>query len=293
LDGAPYSLGDSAVAIWLINSLTQVRHCVAIIRKRYACKCGCRKWCTFWPIMFWIHYCFACLGEGIMPSPRRDHQPWTEQDKSRASKAGRAFARKGILLRFKGDWPELTERIGLPNWNSSLRPCFCCSCPHRSLYNVRGVNLLSLPWRVNCFSDYDAACKACEVWIPVDRATVQRLKTFLRFDKRKDGSLGRSLTKSFPDLGLREHDRLEPSASLPDIAGFERLCEDAPNRCERICFWRRNCESICLHRSPLWGEKLGITPERVLCLDLMHTLYLGVILGFVRMVIWKLLLSGR
>ena len=46
-----------------------------------------------------------------------------------------------------------------------------------------------------------------------------------------------------------------------------------------------------MHRCPLWAPLLGITPERVVCIDLLHTLHLGVMLGFVRHCLWVLLRS--
>eukprot|EP00974_Lingulodinium_polyedra_P078800 7633460-Lingulodinium_polyedra.AAC.1 len=45
-----------------------------------------------------------------------------------------------LLLYIKADWAEMCERFGYPTWQSSLRPCLCCSCPPapRDLYKVRG-----------------------------------------------------------------------------------------------------------------------------------------------------------
>ena len=47
VDGLPYSLVDSVVAIWLINVVTKRRHVLAVVCKRLSCKCGCHGWCTF------------------------------------------------------------------------------------------------------------------------------------------------------------------------------------------------------------------------------------------------------
>ena len=293
LDALPYSICDAVVGVWLINLITKARHIVAVVRKRYCCKCGCRGWCTFYPTMAWLHYCFASMAEQVWPSERHDKQKWTSQDAHRASKAGQRYTCKGILLQLKLDWAELVERIGLPNWRSALRPCFLCSSSPDSLYRVRGVSLAGLPWHSNTYTDYDQACSRCEVWIEVDRAMVLRIRPHLRYDKRPDGALGRALAQGIPDLRLRENDRLEPSQSLPDVAAFDDLCSEQPHRRVRVCFWRRSQETLCLHRFPLWDEDLGITPGRVLCLDLLHTLYLGVMLNFCRLLLWKLLLSGR
>ena len=46
------------------------------------------------------------------------------------------------------------------------------------------------------------------------------------------------------------------------------------------------------HRCPLMDPALGITPNRSICFDLLHTLYLGPMQSWCRHVIWVLLLGG-
>jgi hypothetical protein len=51
LDGVPYSQVDSVLGVWLFNIATGARHLCALVRKRAACKCGCRGGCTYWGLM--------------------------------------------------------------------------------------------------------------------------------------------------------------------------------------------------------------------------------------------------
>ena len=50
-DGVPYSLTDSVLAIWLFNIISGARDCIAIFRKLVTCQCGCRGWCTYFPLL--------------------------------------------------------------------------------------------------------------------------------------------------------------------------------------------------------------------------------------------------
>jgi hypothetical protein len=291
LDGVPYSITDTVVGIWLINLIDNSRHIVAIIRKRTTCRCGCRGWCTFYPIMLWLHYCFSTLAEGVYPRTRHDNKEWSKQDSHRASLAGQPLSCRGILLEVRGDWAEFCERLGFPTWQSVVRPCICCNAHPETLYQVQGVSLVDSPWHVNDDADYDASCSRCEVKVVVTHVMVRQIRHNLRFDKRRGGALGRALTVAFPALNLLVGDRLEPTPKLPDVAMFDSLCPE-PGDTSEVVFWRRSEESLCLHRFPLWDDVLGISATKTLCFDLLHTLYLGVMQGFCKLLLWKLLSAG-
>ena len=291
IDALPYSLTDSVIAIWVTCLVTEMRALIALVRRRISCRCGCRGWCTFYPIMTYLKYCFQHLAKGIWPHARHDNLPWCEQDSHRASMAGRAMPMKAILLQFRGDWAEFCERLGVPTWHSLLRPCFLCSCSPEDLYKLLGITLESTPFHENTDDDYEQACARCEIRVEVTHALVPEINRLLHYDKRKDGALGRALQKDFPQCGLKMHDRLEPTASLPDVALFHKLCPK-PGDKTTVLFWRRSHETLCLRRCPLWDPSIGLTPTRVIVLDVLHTLFLGVMNMFVCVAIWRMIKSG-
>ena len=49
---------------------------------------------------------------------------------------------------------------------------------------------------------------------------------------------------------------------------------------------------MCRHRNPLFDIDLGITPKRVLTVDVLHGFFLGVLLVWARITIWKLIDNG-
>ena len=66
-DAVPYSKVDSAIGFWLCNIVTGSRHIVAIMRKAQLCKCGCKGWCSFWPVLEFLRWSLAAMGKGEHP----------------------------------------------------------------------------------------------------------------------------------------------------------------------------------------------------------------------------------
>ena len=50
LDGVPLAKRDSVLGFWIVNLASGKRHCLVVLRKGFMCKCGCRGWCSLWPI---------------------------------------------------------------------------------------------------------------------------------------------------------------------------------------------------------------------------------------------------
>ena len=51
MDALPYSLVDSVLGVWVINLVTGARDVLLTIRKKRVCSCGCKGWCTYYPIL--------------------------------------------------------------------------------------------------------------------------------------------------------------------------------------------------------------------------------------------------
>eukprot|EP00969_Alexandrium_andersonii_P050824 2233455-Alexandrium_andersonii.AAC.1 len=60
----------------------------------------------------------------------------------------------------------------------------------------------------------------------------------------------------------------------------------------QVLFWRPSRETLVRHRCPLWDATIGLTPSRVLAVDMLHTYYLGSLQVWGACAIWALLLSG-
>ena len=229
------------------------------------------------------------MAEGVWPSTRHDGSEFGARESWRAAKAGERMKLPAVLVHIKGDWAEFCERLCFPTWASGTRPCFLCAGSGPELYRPIGVSAIGTPWACNQDSDYDDACRRCEVWVEMlNAAQHERLKNAFRYDKRagSTSNRGRCLVSDIPELSLRTGDRLEPCTLNPDIGkGFDNL-SGFPRK---VLFCRVSNETLCFHRCPLFDVDLGITPTRSVALDLLHTLHLGVLNGFAAVLVWILL----
>jgi hypothetical protein len=91
IDALPYSNVDSLIGFWIINLLTEARHLVIALRKSLLCTCGCKGWCTFWGIFFYIHWCLSVAASGVIADERHDGQPWRDSDSARRVRAGAIY----------------------------------------------------------------------------------------------------------------------------------------------------------------------------------------------------------
>ena len=286
-DAVPYSQTDSVLGFWLVNLVTQRRYLAVALRKRICCKCGCKGWCTFHAVFEWLAWSVRALAVGRYPLQRHDGEAWRPSDIERGRKAGQALRLKGCVVYIKGDWSEHNTTMGFPSWRDALRPCYECNCFASNMYDFAGCSLVGSPWRVNEAADYNAACERCERRVRIPTPAVQRLVSErLRYDKRSDGPKGRALTRDIPELGLAEDDRLEPSPELRDVGLFEDMTPPFT-----VTFWRCSLDTITRHRSPLFSDAVGAT-ARIMTIDLLHGLNLGVMSVFGRVAIWRLLTCG-
>lgn len=85
IDGVQYQRRNSTIGFWCINLATERRHLMAVLQKRDLCRCGCRGYCSLFPIMSFIEWSIAAAVAGVYPVPRHDGE-W------RAAAPQRAFA---------------------------------------------------------------------------------------------------------------------------------------------------------------------------------------------------------
>ena len=118
MDKVPYTQTDSVCGIWAINMITGKRHILATVRSRIQCRCGCRGYDTYYPVMWCIRWMFECGADGVLPALRHDLSEFVEQDLCRQGRADKKMKFKMALIQIRVDWAELCERFGFPNWQS-------------------------------------------------------------------------------------------------------------------------------------------------------------------------------
>ena len=272
LDAVQYTRRDSVLAFWVYWLLTGARHCIFVVRKHEMCSCGCRGWCTLYPVFAALAWSFAALLEGRHPLKRHDGSEWQASDVGRASCAGEK-CRRAVCLFIKGDWAELVQRWGFAAWNDQMFPCPFCDCTVDTMFRLQGFSPLGMPFPEASLEKYEEACRRCERWRVLTDADVRRVRPLLVFES-KDKARGRCLREAVPELGLEKNDRLEPTLEFPDIG---ELSSGRPT-----LWWRSSLDGPARRRNPLLCKKAGAS-MRTFVVDWMHSLSLGVfphLLGF-------------
>ena len=285
---------DSILGFWMVNLLTNKRHVLAVLRTSDFCACGCRAWCTLYPVLAAISWMFAAFATGVSPSHRHDGAPWAVGDALGVVTP----LRTAVLLWIKGDWAEHNHTLGLSPWSTWANPCAFCRGIRDAIHmHYRSCSLTSLPWQDREDGDYDRNCARCEIRVVVRDAEARNSiirDGRLAYMKGKQGK-GRTLTSALPAFGLLVGDRLEPSVTLQDVSKLESLDMDTPIE---LTFWRvslagdgTSMDAVC-HRCPLFSDVLGTSPDRSLCVDTLHTVYYGPVMRWVSAALWRMALAN-
>ena len=294
VDGAAYSLTDSTIGIWMINLITRRRHLIGSVRSSLLCACGCRGYCSLFSVFYFLACQFQLLADAVHALARHDGKPWSALDRLRsvATHAGQAMTYAVCLVFLQCDWAEYAKTFAFPAWNDLVRPCFGCNGFGEMLQRLRGVSSISMPSRSNDEIDYFTACDRCEIRLQLDAADHAIVCASLFYDKRSgDGGKGRCVRGNLALSGnqsLQVGDRLEPSATLLNVGDFDAV-KVFPYS---VVFWRPSSETMARHRNPIFNLGIGLTPRRVMTVDLLHTFYLGLFQRFCRIAAWILIQSG-
>ena len=62
IDGVPFSKHDSFLGFWVYNLVSLKRVLVAVVRKSNMCDCGCKRWCSIFPILQFLLRSFRAFG---------------------------------------------------------------------------------------------------------------------------------------------------------------------------------------------------------------------------------------
>lgn len=286
LDGIAFTKRDSMLGIFVYSLITMKRHLCMVLRRSHLCKCGCKGFCSLFPVFEALRYSFTTMASGTWPS-QRHNGAWTADDSGRAAKAGRPLGFFAALLQIRGDWSEFAHTLGLADWGSRLFCCMFCKATRETRFDVSGFNPLSDPWGVVSHTDMDQACQACEHWRTLSPSDHAQVKALLRFDKGRAGGGGLCLMADMPGLALMKGDRVEPHSGMQDVAEVLRIGVFPA----RVLFWRKSADTRCRRRNPmLMAPDIGITVDSLM-VDKLHTLNLGPALFWCSHSLWRLILT--
>ncbi len=146
MDAVPYSQTDSVLGCWGLNVLSGERFLFGVLRKRNACRCGCKGWCSYDVLFRIARWSLEALAKKAWPTSRHTGEPWLPSDSARADLVGQPFPVRCACLYIKGDWAEYAHTLGLHSWTDGIRPCFVCAGLGSDLF-VGAINdAVSLRW---------------------------------------------------------------------------------------------------------------------------------------------------
>ncbi len=312
VDGVSYSCQaagrqESVVGVWCINLCTKRRHFFAAIKSGDYCGCGCRGACTVFPVMDCLRYQLESMQHGAVPLARHDGSEWQIHNPKKTFKPkyctqmapGSSLSYSTVVCYIKGDWAEISHSPGMVSWKSLYSPCLYCHLSQGELFEHDDTiaDEDGPHWPLKTHQDYNVMCAKCEVHVTLTTSVERKsMCAVLRWRRDKTKIGGRVVFKSCTVAGvtLEEGGRLEPSTSLLDIASLERARLPIT-----IVLWRprlsydnRAILDGVNHRSPIFSVALHTSPARNLCVDTLHTLWLGPVLRFCQAAIWRILLRN-
>ena len=284
VDGVRTTVRDGVIGFWTYSLVTMKRFLVTLIRKSELCRCGCRGWCSLWPVFKMISWSFNAFSKMVFPTEDAFGRTFVKTEERRFDQAGKAMPCIGVLNQIRGDWAEFTATFGLANWATKDYPCFLCDATKATMHSYKGLSTDCFPFKLVTSDDYNKSCANCEHTVVLTKRQHGIVKSNLEYDKRAAGSRGRIVKVNLPEVGLLAKDRLEPSGFVTDVAVYESI-DTFPTT---TTWWRRSEETFSRHRNPVLSDTVGVNFE-TFALDLLHTLYQGVATDFCAACFWILI----
>ena len=289
VDGISFSRHESVVGFWTHLLPTGARSLIAVLRSSEFCCCGCRGWCTLYPVWLMIAWSISWLRRGLWPTEREDGA-WGEADGFWVQMAGKPLGFKAVCTFVKLDLKEVSGNMGFAGVTTISAPCACCLCTQDDWDDFEDLSAEAHGWPALDLRAYEAATTACERRVRLDRAGYSDVRRTLDYKIRNKAGQGRVLSEDLPGLGLAKGDILRPSPELPNTAAFDELRPE-PGQSLEVVFWRPSLETRVRKRNPIWSEQTGLSPCKNLAADNLHLLSLGILLYWIGAVLHQLVAS--
>ena len=144
-----------------IAFVTTAEHGV-VSKAKKTCKCGCRGWCSYYPIVRTMAWDMDIGGTGMFPTTGHDDTPL--QNPKRTARAGNAMGIKLACVLVRGDWPAFCDIAAFRQWSHNLSPCFLCNIS-KSLMGKHHSNISidEGPWHDWQHAEYEAEVARCSI----------------------------------------------------------------------------------------------------------------------------------
>lgn len=304
-DGVQYTSsvgrGHVVTGITMINVVTKKRHHVGAIGSFCACSCGCKGWCTMFPIL-----CCCAWQLQVLASGKRTLQRYNGETVSLNSnhilaqcirKWGNELGFNAVLIYVMGDWMDAAKTHGLPAVMASYNFCPFCRCEKQTMISMSGeCSLCGWPWFDVHADAYEEFCQSCEIKVSLtnenDRHELMSTGK-LKYIKGNTGK-GRTISADVPRWHLTAGDVVVPSKELLDIGKLETASLPL-----EVTFWRQAVDiggkaiGLARRRNPIFSRDLDTSPVQNMAVDALHTFYFGPMQRVVAASLWRVLLHNH
>ena len=285
---------DSVAGYWISNLVSGRRHLVAVVRHSDECACGCKGWCSTFPVLHFIRWQLLAMQHHARPALNYDGTELPE-----GCKLGRLNF-SAVLVYVKGDWLEHAKTMGLSSWSQHHGCCQFCKLVATDVHSLAGDFDLQSGWPapLRTHNEYFEDARKCEKIVQIDtQEDLQKLIPAVGLIKKGKAAHGIGVcveTITINGAVLLRGDRLEPSESLLDTHSLRSVRLPVT-----LVFWRTrfgNDTKLPLdsmhHRCPLFDERLHSSPVNSLAIDELHTLHLGEVQRVVSAGLWRVVLNN-
>ena len=263
-DGVRYTKNENFEGFFFHDLRSNTRHLSYIVLRSDFCKCGCRGWCTLYPLLLRWSEDMNAGGDGVFLDPARQEE---------------RLEIRLVVHGSRADWPALCQMAAVRTWGHNLSPCFACDLNKVQMRStpLHECSLDIAPWNPYTRQDYDADLLRHKISIPVPNiATRQAIYRSLMYSFKFFGRVVK-----FPirvgGVDLLVGDRLEPTASMLDVGDFETKVPPF-----NALFWRGSTDDRVSHESPLYLIKGFFLNNHGV--DILHAWHLGPLLYYLPLV---------
>ena len=165
-DGAPFAKKDGFLAFWIQNLISGSRTLACVLRKSSLCQCGCRGYCTLFPVLNVLRWSIGVMGTGYFPTARRDGSSWHSTDRNQSRRG--ALAAKAAVICIESDWMEYVATMSFSSWTHNVHPCPMCFYSPDTMHDLKNFTLESVGWDLKTMDHYTEECERREVHVVVD-----------------------------------------------------------------------------------------------------------------------------
>ena len=157
------------------------------------CQCGCRGWCSWYPILLALAWDLKSCANGIVPN--------ADEYENRIERLAGQLMFVLAILEIRADWPAWAEFVGIRTWAHHTFPCPKCDMRlHRCIDStIQGsIRRGSLPWTPYTHDDYLGDIKRHSIDVLLVAQFAYLIKHVEKCIPGKEIASPRNILRSFP-----------------------------------------------------------------------------------------------